>query len=87
MTVAAELLGVLIAVLTVGFAMAGLALAEIRALRADMREQRAEILAWLDAIEMCVCRSAACGRSPGTSFSDARPLRPRPPTASRSEQS
>ena len=48
MTVSAELLGVLITVLAVGFALAGLTLAEIRGLRADMREHRAEILARLD---------------------------------------
>ena len=34
--------------------MAGLTLAEIRGLRADMREHRAEILARLDAMEQCI---------------------------------
>ena len=50
MTVSAELLGVLITVLAVGAAVAGLALAGIRALRADMRDQRAEFLGQLHAM-------------------------------------
>ena len=50
MTVSAELLGVLIAVLAVGAAVAGLALAGIRGLRADMRDQHAEFLGRLDAM-------------------------------------
>ena len=50
MTVSAELLGVLIAVLAVGAAVVGLALAGIRGLRADMRDQRAEFLGRLDAM-------------------------------------
>ena len=40
--------------LAVGFALAGLTLAEIRGLRANMREHRAEILARLDAMEQCI---------------------------------
>ena len=51
MTVSAELLGVLAALLAVGVAIAGLALAGIRGLRTDLREQRAEFLARLDAME------------------------------------
>ena len=49
MTVSAEVMGVLIALLAVGVAVAGLALAGIRGIRTEMRAQRLELVARMDA--------------------------------------